>query len=195
MKFGLNSRLSPVFIAFSSLLAVGLLVLGVLQFGTSSSSSNASSPQKQAVSAPTFGPSSVEETNTRIPEPVASAQVQDQQSQIDALKTEQEKAAAEAQQAQLQQQAPKRFDCEVTGIRVGENRSLLRVTVSAPIEIPEVWVSVDTERGDLDGKILLTSGKGEQMIPLREPTNGFRPIIKVYSMPVLTEQYEMCSFR
>ena len=195
MKLGINGRSSHIFIAFACLLAVSLLVWIVLRFGPSTSSSNALSPQNQASSGPTLGPSPLPEANTQIPAPVASAQSQDQQAQADAVKAEQEKAAAEAQQAQLQQQAPKRFDCTVNGIRIGENRSILRVSVTAPVEIPEVWVSVNTERGDLDGKILLTSGRGEQTIPLRDPTNGFRPTIKVYSMPVLTEQYEMCSYR
>lgn len=195
MKLGINGRSSPIFIAFASLLAVSLLVWIVLRFGASTSSSNALSPQNQASSGPTLGPSSLPEASTQIPEPGASTQSQDQQAQADALKAEQEKAAAEAQQAQLQQGAPKRFECEVTGVRVGDNRSLLRVAVSAPADIPEVWVSVNTERGDLDGKIQLTSGQGDQIVPLRNPSQGFRPTIKVYSMPILTEQYEMCSFR
>ena len=87
------------------------------------------------------------------------------------------------------------FACQVTGIRFGQNRSLLRINVSAPSDIPEVWVSVETERGDQDGKIQLSSGSGEQVVQLRNPTNGFRPTIKVYSLPILTEQYEMCSYR
>ena len=195
MEKGQNERISRGLVAIGALVVVTLLTSITYKFGNSKDSSNSSNPQSQAIAGPTLAPSPTPEANTQIPAPVASAQAQDQQAQTDDLKAEQEKAAAEAQQAQLQAQAPKRFECDVTGIRVGDNRSLLRVAVSAPADIPEVWVSVKTERGDLDGKILLTSGQGEQMVPLRDPSQGFRPTIKVYSMPVLTEQYEMCSFR
>lgn len=132
---------------------------------------------------------------TVIPSPVSSAEAQDQAAQLEAQLKEQEKAALDEQQAQKLGQLPIRFECTVSAIRTGENRSLLRVSVSAPSEIPEVWVTVKTERGNLDGSILMTAGSGQQVIPLSDASQGFRPTVKVYSLPVFADQYEMCSYR
>jgi hypothetical protein len=195
MQFGPNKRGIGIFIAISSLFAIGILSWGISTIGSTTPESKANDLNSQATAGPTLGPNPSVDGNSQIPSPVASAQSMDQQAQADALKTEQEKAAAQEQEIQQMEQTPLRFECTVTGIRVGENRSLLRVNVTAPNEIPEVWVGVNTERGDLDGKVVLLAGQGEQIIPLRNPSPGFRPTIKVYSLPVLTEQYEMCSFR
>jgi hypothetical protein len=195
MKFGPDQRTFPIFMAISGLFVITLLTWGIFSYSQTIPDSKASGPNTPASAGPTLGPNPSPEGNSQIPGPVASAQSMDQQAQAGALKTEQEKAAAQEQEVQQLEQAPLRFECTVTGIRVGENRSLLRVNVTAPSEIPEVWVGVNTERGDLDGKVVLLAGQGEQIIPLRNPSPGFRPTIKVYSLPVLTEQYEMCSFR
>jgi hypothetical protein len=195
MKFGPDQRTFPIFMAISGLFVIALLAWGVISYSQTIPDSNASGPNALASAGPTLGPNPSPEGNSQIPDSVASAQSMDQQAQADALKAEEEKAAAQEQEIQQMEQAPLRFECTVTGIRIGENRSLLKVNVSAPNEIPEVWVGVNTERGDLDGKVVLLAGQGEQIIPLRNPSPGFRPTIKVYSLPVLTEQYEMCSFR
>ena len=193
MKSGDKSKISPAFIAI--LLIAIVAALSWFLWGSTIKTNGSSGNSPGPVSGPVSGPVQSLDPNSQIPEPVASAQSQDQQAQADALRAEQEKAAAQAQQNQQLEQAPTRFECQVTGMRIGENRSLLRVSVTAPNEIPEVWVSINTERGNLDGRILLTAGSGEQMVPLRDPSPEFRPTIKVYSLPVLTEQYEMCSFR
>jgi hypothetical protein len=195
MKFGPDQRTFPIFMAFLGLLVIALMTWGIFSYSQTIPDSKASGPNTPASAGPTLGPNPSPEGNSQIPGPVASAQSMDQQAQAGALKTEQEKAAAQEQEVQQLEQAPLRFECTVTGIRVGENRSLLRVNVTAPSEIPEVWVGVNTERGDLDGKVVLLAGQGEQIIPLRSPSPGFRPTIKIYSLPVFTEQYEMCSFR
>lgn len=195
MQFGPNKRGIGIFIAISGLLTIGFLTWAIYGFSQTNPESKANGPISRATAGPTLGPNPSLQGDSQIPGPVASAQSNDQQSQADALKTEEEKAAAQQQEIQQLEQAPLRFECTVTGIRVGENRSLLRVNVTAPNEIPEVWVGVNTERGDLDGKVVLLAGQGEQIIPLRNPSPGFRPTIKVYSLPIFTEQYEMCSFR
>ena len=200
-----KTNISPAILAVAGIGLVVLLTWLTFNWGQSTLGMNANSPETSASGGasaesgtqigPTSGPIPSLEANSQIPSPVASAQTQDQQAQLDALKAAEEQAAAQAQQNQQLEQAPTRFECQVTGVRIGENRSLLRIKVSAPTEVPEVWVSVKTERGDQEGKILLAGGEGEQIVPLRNPTNGFRPTIKVYSLPVLTERYEMCSYR
>ena len=195
MKSGTNRLGIPISIAISGLIVIGFLTWAIYSFSQTNPESKVNGPISQATAGPTLGPNPSVDGNSQIPGPVASAQSNDQQSQADAQKAEEEKAAAQQQEIQQLEQAPLRFECTVTGIRVGENRSLLRVNVTAPSEIPEVWVGVDTERGDLDGNVVLLAGQGEQIIPLRNPSPGFRPTIKVYSLPIFTEQYEMCSFR
>ncbi len=215
MKSGPFTSISPKFLAIAGLSLIALLAWGAITFSqslpgnTSSSpetgisgganpetgSSSPSNQESNSTSGPTLGPAPTLEPNSQIPSPVASAQNQDQQAQTDTQIAEEEQAAAQQQQNQQLEQAPMRFECQVTGVLIGQDRTLLRINVSAPRDIPEVWVSVETERGDLDGKILLAAGKGEQVVPLRNPIKGFRPTIKVYSLPVLTEQYEMCSYR
>ena len=215
MRLGPITTISPKFLAIAGLSLVALLAWGVFNLSQSLPGNAASGPEtgvssgsnpeagspstdsqgSDSTSGPTLGPAPTLEANSQIPAPVASAQNQDQQAQTDAQIAEEEKAAAQQQQNRQLEQAPMQFACQVTGIRFGQNRSLLRINVSAPSDIPEVWVSVETERGDQDGKIQLSSGSGEQVVQLRNPTNGFRPTIKVYSLPILTEQYEMCSYR
>jgi hypothetical protein len=132
--------------------------------------------------------------SSQIPSPAESAQSEDQQAQLESeiAQLQEENIAQEMSQ---QGQIPVRFACDVDGFRTGEGRSLLRLSVSAPDSVPEVWVTVKTERGVVKGSVLLENGSGQQTVPLRNPTQAFRPEVKVYSLPIFTEQYEMCSFR
>lgn len=133
-------------------------------------------------------------SSTEIPAPVESAQSIDQQSQLEAQIAQQEEEKISQEMSQ-QGQIPVRFACDVNGLRTGEGRSLLLLSVSAPDVVPEVWVTVKTEKGVVKGSVLLENGNGQQTVPLRNPTQTFRPEVKVYSLPIFTEQYEMCSFR
>lgn len=131
---------------------------------------------------------------TQVPDPVESAESSDQQSQLDAQIAQQEEEKI-AQEMSQQGQIPVRFACDVNGFRTGEGRSLLLLSVSAPDVVPEVWVTVKTEKGVIEGSVSLENGTGQQTVSLRNPTQSFRPEVKVYSKPIFTEQYEMCSFR
>lgn len=133
-------------------------------------------------------------SSTDIPAPVESAESSDQQSQLEAQIAQQEEEKV-AQEMSQQGQIPVRFSCDVNGFRTGEGRSLLLLSVSAPDVVPEVWVTVKTEKGVIEGSVTLENGTGQQTVSLRNPTQSFRPEVKVYSKPIFTEQYEMCSFR
>lgn len=126
---------------------------------------------------------------------IATSQNPQQQPELQSQIDDQQESNLAQSQAQQQGLLPARFACKVNAFRTGENRSIFRFSVSAPNQIPEVWVSVKTETGTTQGSISLNSGIGEHSVSLKNPTNETRPEVKVYSRPIFTEQYEMCSFR
>jgi hypothetical protein len=194
MAFGLRAHSGRLlFVAISGIFMFFLGLFLVTQNSTDLGSSGDNSP---LISSSGSSASSEPEItdSSQIPSPAESAQSEDQQAQLESeiAQLQEENIAQEMSQ---QGQIPVRFACDVDGFRTGEGRSLLRLSVSAPDSVPEVWVTVKTERGVVKGSVLLENGSGQQTVPLRNPTQAFRPEVKVYSLPIFTEQYEMCSFR
>ena len=194
MAFGLRAHSRRLL--FGAISGIFMFFLGLFLVTQNSTDLGSSGDNSPLISS--SGPSVSSEPeitdSSQIPAPAESAQSEDQQAQLEAeiAQLQEENIAQEMSQ---QGQMPVRFACDVDGFRTGEGRSLLRLSVSAPDSVPEVWVTVKTERGVVKGSVLLENGSGQQTVPLRNPTQAFRPEVKIYSLPIFTEQYEMCSFR
>lgn len=194
MAYGFRTHSSRLL--FFAVSGISLLVLAfflIFQKSLDLGSSSENPPLISTSDSPEIsGPQTSD--STQIPSPVESAQSADQQAQLEAeiAQLQEENIAQEMSQ---QGRIPVKFACDVDGFRTGEGRSLFRLSVSAPDTVPEVWVTVKTERGVVKGSVVLENGSGQQTVPLRNPTQAFRPEVKVYSLPIFTDQYEMCSFR